>query len=89
MNRLIMVSSYTMLANTLMIAIATKLVMLITALLFSLPVLHGRSPSPFYGRGAERIRLGLFTAVVGVGAGSLLLTHHLQPDIALIALTRS
>jgi len=55
-NRLITVNSYTTLANILMIAIATKLVMLITALLFSQPVLRGRSPSPFYGRDAERIR---------------------------------
>jgi hypothetical protein len=38
MNRLITVNSYTMLANTVMIAIATKLVVLITALLFM--VLH-------------------------------------------------
>ena len=36
MNRLITVNSYTMLANTLMIAIATKLMVLITAL-FSQP----------------------------------------------------
>ena len=35
MNRLITVNSYTMLANTLMIAIATKLMVLMTALLFS------------------------------------------------------
>jgi hypothetical protein len=47
MNRLITVNSYTMLANTLMIAIATKLVMLITALLFGQLALHGRSPSHF------------------------------------------
>ena len=47
MNRLITVNSYTMLANTLMIAIATKLVMLIMALLFSQPILRGRSPSSF------------------------------------------
>jgi hypothetical protein len=39
MNRLITVNSYTMLANTLMIAIATKLMVLMTALLFSQPVL--------------------------------------------------
>ena len=37
MNRLITVNSYTMLANTLMIAIATKLMVLMTALLFSQP----------------------------------------------------
>ena len=34
MNRLITVNSYTMLANTIMIAIATKLIVLITAVLF-------------------------------------------------------
>ena len=37
MNRLITVNSYTMLANTLIIAIATKLMVLMTALLFSQP----------------------------------------------------
>src|ERR1700751_3208175 len=37
MKRLITVNSYTMLANTLMIAIATKLMVLMTALLFSQP----------------------------------------------------
>src|SRR5262245_10865102 len=45
MNRPIAVNSYTMLASIIMIAIATKLVVLITALLFSqtVPALHGKS----------------------------------------------
>ena len=37
MNRLITVNSYTMLANTIMIAIATKPMVLITAVLFDQP----------------------------------------------------
>jgi hypothetical protein len=60
MNRLIAVNSYTTLANIPMIAIATKLVMLIMALLFSQSHSAWEKPQLIYGRDAERIRLGLF-----------------------------
>jgi hypothetical protein len=48
MNRLITVNSYTMLASTIMIAIAKKLMMLMTALLFSQ---HGEKAPAINGQG--------------------------------------
>ena len=59
-----------------MIAIATKLVMLIMALLFSQSHSAWEKPQLIYGRDAERIRLGLFI-------------HQTSGRYRLVALTRS
>src|SRR5260370_27006383 len=89
MNRLITVNSYTMLASTLMFAIGKKLMMLMTALLVSQ---HGKKtpaglrlvrPGPLVSR--ADLTQPLHSAVVGEGACSLLLTHHLQA----VSLSRS
>jgi hypothetical protein len=49
MNRLITMNSYTMLANTIMIAIATKPMVLITAVLFDQP--GKKAPATTSGQG--------------------------------------
>ena len=65
MNRLITVNSYTTLANIPMIAIATKLLMLIMALLFSQPILRGRSPSSFTAGTQSGLDLASHTSTSG------------------------